>query len=80
MCDPDQSGFILPEKLHNILSGFCFPLTKDQFEDLVSNVREYGNTINYHEFLKMFRKSPDEVRQILQFKVSFNSFKIIIFF
>ena len=61
MCDSDQSGFILPDKLKDILSTFCFPLSDEQFEDLLSDVRKYGNTINYHEFFTLYKKSHNEV-------------------
>lgn len=58
--DPDQSGFVVPETLKEILSTFCFPLSHDQFDEITSNIRKYGSNINYHEFLTIYKKMPDE--------------------
>ncbi|XP_035227514.1 EF-hand calcium-binding domain-containing protein 6-like [Stegodyphus dumicola] len=60
VCDCDQSGFILPERLKDILSNFCFPLSDEQFEDLVAGLKKYGDSLNYKEFLKLYKKKSNE--------------------
>ncbi|KAG8185328.1 hypothetical protein JTE90_008233 [Oedothorax gibbosus] len=60
VCDPYQNGFLPAEKLHTILNGFCFPLTDEQFKDLISGMRMYGDGINCKEFLDAFKKQPEE--------------------
>ncbi|CAL1284062.1 unnamed protein product [Larinioides sclopetarius] len=60
VCDPHQSGFILPEKLLNILNGLCIPLTEEQFKEATSEFRLYGDSLNYKEFLDAYKKLPGE--------------------
>ncbi|XP_055951550.1 EF-hand calcium-binding domain-containing protein 6-like [Argiope bruennichi] len=60
VCDLHQSGFILPEKLHNILNGLCMPLTDDQFQEIISEFRLHGDSLNYKEILDAYKKSPGE--------------------
>ncbi|GFT80125.1 EF-hand calcium-binding domain-containing protein 6 [Nephila pilipes] len=63
VCDPNQSGFILPEKLQNILYGFCMPLSEDQFKEILSDFHIYGDSLNYKEFLDAYKKMPGEDTQ-----------------
>ncbi|XP_015913325.2 EF-hand calcium-binding domain-containing protein 6 isoform X1 [Parasteatoda tepidariorum] len=60
ICDPNQSGFITTEKLKNILNGLCIPLTYEQYEEIFSGFRVYGDSLNYREFLNVFYKKPGE--------------------
>ncbi|XP_054717442.1 EF-hand calcium-binding domain-containing protein 6-like [Uloborus diversus] len=60
VCDPDQSGFIAPECLQNILSGYCFPLSNKQCQEIVSDLRLYGKDINYNDFFQKYKKKPED--------------------
>ncbi|GIY16801.1 EF-hand calcium-binding domain-containing protein 6 [Caerostris darwini] len=58
--DPHLSGYILSEKLHNILDGICMPLTVDQFKEVISEFQVFGDSINYKEFLDGNKNPPGE--------------------
>ncbi|GFY62989.1 EF-hand calcium-binding domain-containing protein 6 [Trichonephila inaurata madagascariensis] len=63
VCDPHQSGFIVPDKLRNILNTFCLPLSDDQFKEVIADYRMYGDSLNYKEFLDAYKKMPGEDTQ-----------------
>lgn len=59
-CDPDQCNLINPKLLRDVLENFCFPLTDEQFKEIMANFIVFRDRVNYSDFLNIYKKYPEE--------------------
>ncbi|XP_023219677.1 EF-hand calcium-binding domain-containing protein 6-like isoform X2 [Centruroides sculpturatus] len=61
--DWEQSGRIKLEHFREILEYFCFPLSDDQYNEILNDLDVFENEIEYLKFFDLYKKDLDEETQ-----------------
>ncbi|XP_076361622.1 uncharacterized protein LOC143252795 isoform X2 [Tachypleus tridentatus] len=59
-CDWNQTGQLTTGQLHHILETVCFPLTEQQYKDILSDFSVYKDKVQYQKILDLYKQKPCE--------------------